>query len=95
MATNILFTSLHSNDKKELVAGQLVKFLIGFANRGEKDFIVVDELAKMPLTLGITHECVQKASDTSFRYPGDYSYHIQNFTVTFMVCPDTNYIHRA
>jgi len=62
VATNILFTSPHSNDKKELVAGQLVKFLIGFANRGEKDFIV-------------------KASDTSFRYPGDYSYHIQNFTL--------------
>jgi len=35
--------------------------LIGFANRGEKDFTV-------------------HFSHTSFRYPLDFSYHVQNFT---------------
>uniref|UniRef100_A0A7E4W908 Translocon-associated protein subunit alpha n=1 Tax=Panagrellus redivivus TaxID=6233 RepID=A0A7E4W908_PANRE len=45
----------------ELVAGKVTKFLIGFANRGEKDFTV-------------------HFSHTSFRYPLDYSYHVQNFT---------------
>jgi len=55
-----LFTSAVSNSR-ELIAGKLVKFLVGFANRGEKDFVV-------------------KLTETSFRYPMDFSYHIQNFT---------------
>ncbi|TKR94541.1 hypothetical protein L596_008812 [Steinernema carpocapsae] len=45
----------------DLTAGQIVKFLIGFHNKGDKEFIV-------------------RFSDTSFRYPMDYSYHVQNFT---------------
>ncbi|KAI1711142.1 translocon-associated protein (TRAP), alpha subunit domain-containing protein [Ditylenchus destructor] len=59
---SFLFTSKSPDpNTKELVAGQLVKFLVGFANHGEKDFIV-------------------KASEASFRYHMDYSYHIQNFS---------------
>ncbi|KAI1730741.1 translocon-associated protein (TRAP), alpha subunit domain-containing protein [Ditylenchus destructor] len=59
---SFLFTSKTPDPStKELVAGQLVKFLVGFANHGEKDFIV-------------------KASEASFRYHMDYSYHIQNFS---------------
>jgi translocon-associated protein subunit alpha len=54
--TSFLFTNLHS---RELVAGQIVKFLAGLANKGEKDIIV-------------------KSCETSFRYPLDFSYHIQN-----------------
>lgn len=46
----------------ELVAGKVTKFLIGFANRGEKDFTV-------------------HFSHSSFRYPLDYNYHVQNFTL--------------
>jgi len=45
----------------DLVAGKVVKFLIGFQNKGEKEFIV-------------------RFSETSFRYPMDYSYSVQNFT---------------
>jgi len=44
-----------------LIAGKVTKFLIGFANRGEKDFHV-------------------QASHTSFRYPMDFNYYVQNFT---------------
>jgi hypothetical protein len=44
---------------RELLAGQIVRFLVGFANKGEKDIIV-------------------KTCETSFRYPLDFSYHIQN-----------------
>lgn len=59
---NFLFTSKSPEpNTKELVASQLTKFLIGFSNRGEKDFVV-------------------KAIDTSFRYPMDFTYHIQNFS---------------
>jgi hypothetical protein len=43
----------------ELGAGKVTKFLIGFQNRGEKDFTV-------------------KYAETSFRYPQDFSYYIQN-----------------
>jgi len=46
---------------KDLAAGSLVKFLVGFLNKGDKDFII-DSL------------------DTSFRYPMDYSFYIQNYT---------------
>merc|ERR1712241_1632223 len=45
----------------ELPAGQIVEFLVGFANKGESDF-VVDSL------------------EASFRYPMDFTYHIQNFS---------------
>ena len=56
-----LFTSAAQTNSRELIAGKIVKFLIGFSNRGEKDFIV-------------------KSSETSFRYPMDFGYHIQNFS---------------
>jgi len=56
----LLFT--HPPTGKELGAGKVTKFLIGFQNRGEKDFTV-------------------KYAETSFRYPQDFSYYIQNFTL--------------
>lgn len=55
----VLFT--HPNNNKELPAGQLTKFLVGFYNKGEKDFIV-------------------HYAETSFRYPMDFSFYIQNYT---------------
>lgn len=48
---------------KQLPAGKPIYVLVGFLNKGEKDFIV-------------------ESIDASFRYPQDYSYHIQNFTGT-------------
>ncbi|KAL3997943.1 Translocon-associated protein (TRAP) alpha subunit family protein [Acanthocheilonema viteae] len=45
----------------ELPGGKIVQFLMGFQNRGEKDFTV-------------------NFCETSFRYPQDFSYHIQNFS---------------
>lgn len=47
---------------KQLPAGKPIHALVGFSNKGEKDFIV-------------------ETIDASFRYPQDYSYHIQNFSV--------------
>lgn len=47
---------------KQLPAGKPIHTLVGFSNKGEKDFIV-------------------ETIDASFRYPQDYSYHIQNFSV--------------
>uniref|UniRef100_A0A0N5ASZ9 Translocon-associated protein subunit alpha n=1 Tax=Syphacia muris TaxID=451379 RepID=A0A0N5ASZ9_9BILA len=44
--------------------GKLVRFLAGFRNNGEKDFII-------------------RYCETSFRYPQDYSYYIQNFTAAY------------
>merc|ERR1712001_580018 len=54
-ATTLLFT------KPTQVAGGSVEFLVGFANKGLKDF-VIDSI------------------DASFRYPMDFTYHIQNFS---------------
>lgn len=55
----ILFTKpVGTND---LPSGQVVRFMVGFKNKGEKDFEV-------------------KSLETSFRYPQDYSFYIQNFT---------------
>ncbi|PIO59118.1 Translocon-associated protein, alpha subunit [Teladorsagia circumcincta] len=51
-----------ANIVKEIHGGKVVKFLIGFQNRGEKDFLV-------------------KHSETSFRYPMDFNYYLQNFTL--------------
>lgn len=48
---------------KQLPAGKPIHVLVGFNNKGEKDFII-------------------ETVDASFRYPQDYSYHIQNFTAT-------------
>ncbi|KAL3089815.1 hypothetical protein niasHT_020257 [Heterodera trifolii] len=60
--SSFLFTNLKSGaSTRDLIAGEIVKFLVGFANKGEKDFIV-------------------KHCETSFRYPLDFSYHIQNFS---------------
>ena len=60
--TTFLFTNIQPGPAGlELIAGQIVKFLVGLANRGEKDITV-------------------KSCETSFRYPLDFSYHIQNFS---------------
>jgi len=56
---SFLFTT--PENTRDLIAGKIVKYLIGFANRGEKDFII-------------------NFAETSFRYPMDFSYHIQNYT---------------
>ncbi|CAI2320872.1 unnamed protein product [Caenorhabditis sp. 36 PRJEB53466] len=50
-----------ANVLHEFYAGKPVRFLIGFQNKGEKDFTV-------------------KYSETSFRFPTDYNYNLQNFT---------------
>lgn len=42
-------------------AGKLVRFHVGFTNKGGKDFVV-------------------ESLEASFRYPQDFSFHIQNFT---------------
>ena len=61
--TTLLFTkpTQASGGSVELPAGKIVEFLVGFANKGDKDF-VVDSL------------------EASFRYPMDFTYHIQNFS---------------
>ena len=61
--TTLLFTkpTQASGGAVELPAGKIVEFLVGFANKGDKDF-VVDSL------------------EASFRYPMDFTYHIQNFS---------------
>jgi len=45
----------------ELPAGKIVEFLVGFANKGENDFVI-------------------ESLEASFRYPMDFTYHIQNFS---------------
>lgn len=57
--TNILFTKPTSTD---FPAGETVRFLVGFTNKGKKEFYVEN-------------------MEASFRYPQDYSYHIQNFSM--------------
>jgi len=61
--TTLFFTrpTQKSGGSVELPAGKIVEFLVGFANKGEGDFIV-DSL------------------EASFRYPMDFTYHIQNFS---------------
>jgi len=62
--TTLLFTRPYiapGEAAVELPAGQIVEFLVGFANNGDNEF-TVDSL------------------DASFRYPMDFSYHIQNFS---------------
>lgn len=58
---HVFFIFTQPENTKDLPGGKLVRFLAGFQNRGEKDFIV-------------------RYCETSFRYPQDYSYYIQNFT---------------
>ncbi|CAL1288927.1 unnamed protein product [Larinioides sclopetarius] len=58
--TTFLFTQ-PSGLEAQLPAGKDVHFLVGFSNRGSKDFIV-------------------ESMDASFRYPLDFSFHIQNFS---------------
>ncbi|MFH4975424.1 hypothetical protein AB6A40_002133 [Gnathostoma spinigerum] len=58
---SVVFIFTQPENSKDLPSGKLVKFLIGFQNRGEKDFIV-------------------QSCETSFRYPQDFRYYIQNFT---------------
>lgn len=57
--SNILFTAPTSTD---FPAGEIVRFLVGFVNKGKKEFYVEN-------------------MEASFRYPQDYSYHIQNFSM--------------
>ena len=61
--TTLFFTrpAQKAGGSVELPAGQIVEFLVGFANKGESEF-VVDSL------------------EASFRYPMDFTYHIQNFS---------------
>ena len=61
--TTLLFTkpTQVAGGSVELPAGKIVEFLVGFANKGLKDF-VIDSI------------------DASFRYPMDFTYHIQNFS---------------
>jgi len=47
---------------QDLPAGEQVKLLVGFTNKGNQEFIV-------------------ESMDAAFRYPQDYSFYIQNFTV--------------
>ncbi|VDD96750.1 unnamed protein product [Enterobius vermicularis] len=58
---HVFFLFTQPENSKDLPGGKLVRFLAGFQNWGEKDFIV--------------NYC-----ETSFRYPQDYSYYVQNFT---------------
>uniref|UniRef100_A0A8C5KF12 Translocon-associated protein subunit alpha n=1 Tax=Jaculus jaculus TaxID=51337 RepID=A0A8C5KF12_JACJA len=54
--TTILFVK-----GEDFPASNIVKFLVGFTNKGTEDFIV-------------------ESLDTSFHYPQDYQFYIQNFT---------------
>ncbi|KAG8182448.1 hypothetical protein JTE90_012462 [Oedothorax gibbosus] len=58
--TTFLFTQ-PAGSVTELPAGRDVHFLVGFANKGNKDLIV-------------------ESMDASFRYPLDFTFHIQNFS---------------
>jgi len=58
--TTILFTT--PTNPHELPAGKVVDFLVGFNNKGKKDFFV-------------------ETMDASFRYPMDFSFYIQNFSL--------------
>ncbi|XP_015220432.2 translocon-associated protein subunit alpha-like isoform X1 [Lepisosteus oculatus] len=55
--TTIIFVS-----GEEFPANEIVKFLVGFTNKGSQDFTV-------------------QSLEASFRYPQDYQFYIQNFTV--------------
>lgn len=59
-STTILFTQ--PPQSTEFAAGKLVKFLVGFLNNGEQQFVV-------------------ETMDASFRYPQDFSFYLQNFTI--------------
>jgi translocon-associated protein subunit alpha len=59
--TYFIFTK--PTTKTDLPAAVVVKFLVGFLNKGEKPFIV-------------------QGVETSFRYPMDYSFYIQNYTAS-------------
>ena len=61
--TTLLFTkpAQVSGASVELPAGKIVEFLVGFANKGEQDFVI-------------------ETLEASFRYPMDFTYHIQNFS---------------
>uniref|UniRef100_A0A915Q261 Translocon-associated protein subunit alpha n=1 Tax=Setaria digitata TaxID=48799 RepID=A0A915Q261_9BILA len=58
---HVAFIFIQPENSEDLPGGKLVQFLMGFQNRGEKDFTV-------------------RFCETSFRYPQDFSYHIQNFS---------------
>jgi len=70
--TQLLFTKPAANPVNyaagvntiELPAGKIVEFLVGFKNKGG-----IDE-----------EEFVVESLDASFRYPMDFTYHIQNFS---------------
>ncbi|XP_047439321.1 translocon-associated protein subunit alpha-like [Mugil cephalus] len=54
--TTIVFTA-----GEEFPANEIVRFLVGFTNKGSQDFTV-------------------QSLESSFRYPQDFQYYIQNFT---------------
>jgi len=62
--TTLFFTrpaQVAGKSNVELPAGKIVEFLVGFANKGESEFII-------------------ESLEASFRYPMDFTYHIQNFS---------------
>jgi len=71
--TMLLFTKpsiVHTFDSGsvELPAGKVVEFLVGFNNKGDADGIESPP------------DFVVETLDASFRYPMDFSFHIQNFS---------------
>lgn len=71
--TQLLFTkpsiiSTFESGSVELPAGKVVEFLVGFNNKGDADGIESPP------------DFVLETLDASFRYPMDFSFHIQNFS---------------
>jgi len=71
--TQLLFTKpsiIHTfeSGSVELPAGKVVEFLVGFNNKGDTDGIESPP------------DFVVETLDASFRYPMDFSFHIQNFS---------------
>merc|ERR1719322_1679753 len=71
--TQLLFTkpsiiSTFESGSVELPAGKVVEFLVGFNNKGDADGIESPP------------DFIVETLDASFRYPMDFSFHIQNFS---------------
>merc|ERR1719322_1160811 len=71
--TQLLFTkpsiiSGFESGSVELPAGKVVEFLVGFNNKGDADGIESPP------------DFIVETLDASFRYPMDFSFHIQNFS---------------
>merc|ERR1712223_2083607 len=71
--TKLLFTkpsiiSTFESGSVELPAGKVVEFLVGFNNKGDAEGIESPP------------DFIVETLDASFRYPMDFSFHIQNFS---------------